>query len=136
MAFEGEEDVAVLPSPVEVVELGIEGVVGRELVRVGVVDLGVESDGETDGGVGCRRNLAELEEGALLVVADEGDEVAGGFQPGAVSFLQRELGEEVIRARRGERRWEAGGFQLKREINFGCLACRKEQAEREEKLTG
>ena len=59
-ALEGEEDVTALPAPVEAVEVGIEGVVGREARRVGGVGLGVGAEVETQGAVAVGGYVFEM----------------------------------------------------------------------------
>ena len=48
VAFEGEENVAALPAPVEVVVDGVEGMGWWVLVGVGGVGFVIEPDGETE----------------------------------------------------------------------------------------
>jgi len=49
IAFQGEEDVASLPVPVEAIEVGIEGVIGRKFRNIGMIGLFVWAKIKTNG---------------------------------------------------------------------------------------
>ena len=98
VTFHRTKDVTGLPSPVKIVELGIEGVVGRIEIGVGVIALFVQSHHEANSLIVATGNLAQGELGSVVSVGNEGDELAIGFHPRTVFALKGKLGEKVVAA--------------------------------------
>jgi hypothetical protein len=94
-AFEGEEDVAALPAPVEAVGVGMEGVVGGPLGGVGGIGGGGDADLEADGGEAFGGKAGGGGEDGGLGLGDEGEPVFG-LEPGAVGAAEGEVGEEEV----------------------------------------
>ena len=61
IALQSQKDVASLPVPVKAVEVGIKGVVGRNLGDVGMIRFLVGAEIKTDGAVRGGRNVVEDE---------------------------------------------------------------------------
>jgi hypothetical protein len=61
IAFQGEEDVASLPVPVEAVEVWIEGVVGRKLRNIGMIGFFVGAKIKTNGPISGGGNVVKNE---------------------------------------------------------------------------
>ena len=109
-AFEGEEDVASGPVPVEIVEVGVERRVGGEFGGVGVVLIFGDAEGEAEAFVGAGRDVGEGEVGAAGFSIEPG-ELVGEGEPFAVGLLDGEVAEEVAEAGDGE---SLGSFVLER----------------------
>jgi len=87
IAFQGEEDVASLPVPVEAIDVGIEGVIGRIFRNIGMIVFFVGSEIEADGPIGGRRNVVKDElESMFFGIAP--DVLIGKFYPPSRIFFQ------------------------------------------------
>ena len=92
-ALQGEKDVAALPAPVEMVEVGIEGMRGRVLGGILVIDVGRKPHEEpqrTDVPVWKR---AERDKVPVLLEIHPGDGI-GEFRPASVHPLNGKSAEE------------------------------------------
>ena len=108
VAFHGEKDVAALGSPMEIIEVGVEGMVGRVLVRIGFVGFLVETDVELQDGVvpegkGPQLETADTARTGSIHIG----EPAVAAQPGAGGGIVVAVPEE---AGFGEKVGEAGKF--------------------------
>ncbi len=71
-SFEGEEDVSAFPVPVEIVEIGVEGVVGGVLGGVSMVFFFWKADGEAKAFVSASGDFREREGVAAGCGIEEG----------------------------------------------------------------
>ena len=85
LSFESEEDVASSPVPVKIVEVGIEGMIGRVLGRISMVFFFGNSEAEAEGLVGAGRNLGQSKGGAAGRGVDESI-LPGELLPAAVPY--------------------------------------------------
>jgi len=74
IAFQGEEDVASQPVPVEAIEVGVEGVIGRKFRNIGMIGFFVGAKIKTNGPIRGRGN----------VVKDELESMPLGITPGVL----------------------------------------------------
>ena len=61
IAFQGEEDVASLPVPVEAIEVGVEGVIGRKFRNIGMIGFFVGAKIKTNGPISGGWNVVKNE---------------------------------------------------------------------------
>jgi hypothetical protein len=87
IAFQGEEDVASLPVPVEAIEVGVEGVIGRIFRNIGMIGFFVGTEIEADGSISGGGNLVkdELESMPFGITPDV---LIGKFYPSPVIFFE------------------------------------------------
>ena len=70
VAFEGQEDVSALPSPVEMVQLGVERVIDGKGVGIGPIGFGRKTNGEAEGLIFSSGHIAKLHSEPILSEAD------------------------------------------------------------------
>ena len=81
VAFEGQENVSALPSPVEMVQLRVERMIDRKGVGIGSIGLGREAKGEADGLIFSAWDIAKVHAEAIFPEADEAVEVVASIHP-------------------------------------------------------
>ena len=87
IAFQGEEDVASLPVPVEAIEVGVEGVIGRIFRNIGMIVFFVGAKIKTNCPISGGGNVVKDElESMFFGIAP--DVLIGKFYPYSRIFFQ------------------------------------------------